>query len=85
MRKFFDGWGVIVIYRQITWFDEKKCVVKCVVDWREDRPDTRNDEELPVWLRMCDHVGNFCVLRGCFWEIGVIVNTGDSEIENSLI
>lgn len=40
---------------------------KCVVDWREDRPDTHNDVELPVWLWMYDHMGNFmCCVSGLY-------------------
>lgn len=36
-------------------------MVRYVVDRREDRPDTQNDDELPMWLRMCDHMGDFYV------------------------
>ena len=55
------------------------------MDWREDRPDTRNEDELPVWLWMCDHVGNFLCVLVCSGEAGVIVNVGNPEIENNLI
>ena len=57
-----------MVRRLRCWIDGKvcisrslmqKCVAKCVVDWREDRLDTCNDEEMPMWLRMCDHMGNF--------------------------
>ena len=48
----------------------KKSVVRCVVAWREDKPDTRNDDELPMWLRICDHVGDFCGFRPIMVRLG---------------